>query len=496
MDGCLPSETEAGMRLNTLQRVHSQAPVHKKSIRIALLLLAPFVYCAMLQGQYIDDSYITLSYVKTLTDYHVWGMAANHLSNAATSALNVILLSALATIVRSPTGALYIFNVALIFLTYFLLRRIGSLLKASSNWPLVATVLLFSNPLLISTLGLESYLFLVVLLGICISFTEQRYALTGLLVGLLYMTRPEGAFAGVIVVVTLLRGKNWRGLVFIVPAAAIILMWSIVSWKYLGSIVPDTFFIKRSQASWGGYNFFNGIFLYLFAYPVATFLSFFLAAAIALNTGNRDYRRNSIVYFLAIFTAAHFVAYSAMGVPPYHWYYAPEAALATLIGSLALSTRLRDNARIHSVVFYSIAAINLAIVFMTTALTHHVPIQTNWGTVTEYKEIAQWINSNIESKTILLKGELGVIQYYTDADMINDFSDRKFIPALLGSKSPPVMRKILALNFRHAVPLATNGIPLTLGPCRHIDGAIKTWETTSPWIGRRQWCLTGTDTNR
>lgn len=474
---------------------HSNAPSNKSSIRTALLLPTPFIYATLFNGRYIDDSYITLAYVRTLTKYHVWGMAADHLSNAATSALDIILLSIFAIIFRSPTAALYFFNVTLIFVTYFSLRRIGQLVGAKSDWPVIATALLFSNPLLVSTLGLESYLFLIVLLGLCITFTERRFVSTGFLVGMLYMTRPEGALAGFVVLAMLLYRRDWRGLVFILPAATVFLAWSIFSWTYLGSVVPDTFFLKRNQASWEGYSYFKGLYLYLSSFPIATLLSFIWIAALPLAITELDYRRNSVVPLLAIFTVAHFVAYSALGVPPYHWYYAPEAAFVTLIGSLALSNRLRSNVKLHSAFFLCIVAINVGTTFISTVLMDRVPIQTNWGTVAEYKAIAQWLNGHIQSRRIFLQGELGVLQYYADADMIDSFSDRKFIPALLDSNSSPLKREILRLNFRHATPLVTNDIQLTIGTCDRVEGAIRTWETTSPWRGRHQWCLIGTDTH-
>ncbi len=56
----------------------------------------------------------------------------------------------------------------------------------------LGTLALFTNPLLISTSGLETYLFGAILLVCCLIYILERYVLLGVAAGFLVMARPDG----------------------------------------------------------------------------------------------------------------------------------------------------------------------------------------------------------------------------------------------------------------------------------------------------------------
>ncbi|MFD0637274.1 hypothetical protein ACFQ9X_42600 [Catenulispora yoronensis] len=71
----------------------------------------------------IDDSYITLGFVRNVALHGHWGLISSRVSNTATSPLNVLVLAAVTVVVRSPVGAVGIVEVAAATATSLLLGR-------------------------------------------------------------------------------------------------------------------------------------------------------------------------------------------------------------------------------------------------------------------------------------------------------------------------------------------------------------------------------------
>src|SRR5262249_34337045 len=70
-----------------------------------LLAVVLFFYLSLFRDALIDDAFITLRYVKTLVTDGTWGFFPGYVSNTATSPLNVLLLSGVSMVTRSPVDA-------------------------------------------------------------------------------------------------------------------------------------------------------------------------------------------------------------------------------------------------------------------------------------------------------------------------------------------------------------------------------------------------------
>src|SRR5207248_1844145 len=148
----------------------------------------------------------------------------------------------------------------------------------------------------------------------------------------------DAVFAAGVVFVA--RREFWAGIWRTVFAALLVTVpWFGFSWLVLGSAVPDTLVIKLSQPAWGPFGFTNGPLLYWRNFPGATAFSFLpllvggLAGVVWLvyyRRGSPTARRLTPFAALAIAGALHYFAYSRLGVPPYHWYYAPSIIGATI----------------------------------------------------------------------------------------------------------------------------------------------------------------------
>src|SRR5262249_60453458 len=108
--------------------------------------------------------------------------------------------------------------------------------------------------------------------------------------------------------------------------------WYLFSWVYLGSLFPDSLLVKVSQ-SWG-IAFPLGLRLYLRRYPWETILSF-LWLPLALLVSRRPVRAlGPVVAIIAGYLGLHYVAYTILRVPPYHWYSVPVAASLLILRTL------------------------------------------------------------------------------------------------------------------------------------------------------------------
>ncbi len=79
-------------------------------------------------------------------------------------------------------------------------------------------------------------------------------------------------------------------------------VWSFLSWRYLGSVIPDTYFIKREQAAWFNFTFADGILLYYIKYRTATLISLALLPLVPLSLLLA--RNNKIWRAFVVMTAA------------------------------------------------------------------------------------------------------------------------------------------------------------------------------------------------
>ncbi|NAZ78228.1 hypothetical protein GTQ99_22875, partial [Kineococcus sp. T13] len=240
------------------------------ALGVGVLAAATF---ALLRTALVDDAYITLAYARNLALHGTWGLLSDVESNTATSPLWVLLLAAATAVVRRPVVALGILHV-LIAVALTLALTSAARRTGLPRWvgP-VAAVAVGVNPLLLSSVGLESG-FLVLLLALLLLAAVRGRALAyGLLAGAVVLTRMD---AGVVIaVLTLLTPAVLRKLHVAVPAALLVVLpWMAWSWYSLGSAVPDTVVIKTLQEAWEQYDVHNGMQLYVEVFGLTAVLAF------------------------------------------------------------------------------------------------------------------------------------------------------------------------------------------------------------------------------
>ena len=499
-----------------MQHRYSDRPNPKVTVfqRLATKVLASIVallaiqrYVAVFRDSLIDDAFIQLQYAQTLATSGTWGFFGDRLTNTATSPLNVV-LTALAGLMSPSMLDAVVWLTALEMLAILILLLLASRkLFDGYAFGAVAFVACVANPLVVSTIGLEGVLFIAWISAAIYFYAARRWFALAVCLAFLTLTRADGAllFAVFLVALPVTLERKVR---FVSIYALTMAPWYAYSWIHLGSLVPDTLKIKVFQQAfmeWGPYR--HGPPHYLYVFPMATLFSVAMLpfGAFLLTTSHRSARR--VAAILAAFASLHFVAYTAIKVPPYHWYYVNEVVACALIGSLGLAALLqRGFSRTGAGTATVLAGLALPIVGIVAVTypdslhTVEMPIHSNWAPPEVYKQIGLWIRDHTDpASTILCGGEIGTVAYYSERHLINEFSDMNLITDSVASsplRDTPVVGPLLGMNYywrRRQPPLAPPHYSLTAARVKSwaregvVPGLPMSWDVSSRFVQRSMW---------
>ena len=455
-----------------------------------------YFYFHLFKNTLIDDAFITLQYVKTLLTSGTWGFFPGYIANSATSPLNVLLLTAISVVTGPTVEAVMVLSTLCLILIAISLCYVSQQFTGTVIFGWLAVCALLFNPLLISTLGLESILFTTLFVISIYGYQTQKWDLLALSLGLLTLTRTDGVVFFLVFLIFLPTVKI--KVRFVLLFFLCILPWYIFSWVCLGSLIPDTFFIKTDQRTWLTWDYFNGITsLYYHVYPEETTLSFIFLPLVLLLF-NRRTTGMAILTIIGLAGLLHFIGYSLLRVPPFHWYYVPQVTVIILLGSLGLGVLYRKTNPLRQQKFLIVIT---AICFLIPVLgmTHllakdhftvrEMPIHSNWGTNEQYKDIGLWIKREHAGETIrLVASEIGTISYYCDCYLLDRFSDRSWIKGYISKfeSKPGLMLFLYKLNFTFysspRFPPARYILQAYSSELPNNVAALKKWDISTKWI--------------
>ncbi|WP_432561635.1 hypothetical protein [Kineococcus sp. SYSU DK003] len=476
---------------------------------VGVLAAATFL---LVRTALVDDAYITLAYARNLALHGTWGLLSDVESNTATSPLWVLVLSGVTAVVRRPVLALGILHVLVaVGLTLTLTsaaRRTGLPAWVGP----AAAVAVGVNPLLLSSVGLESAFLVLLLALLLLTAVRGRAVLFGLVAGAVFLTRMD---AGVVIaVVTLLTPAILRRVHLAVPAALVVVLpWMVWSWYFLGSAVPDTVVIKTLQAAWEEFDVRNGAQLYVEVYGLVAVLAFLpvvlggLGWCVLAAMGWNDRRERpseptGVRYWPWLVTGlagvAHYVALSVLGVPPYHWYYAVLIALSTFTGAAALGALFRTVELRPVGLGAGLAAALLVVASVGSDLRAGTPwpiapIQTNWAEPARYTEIATQVDAILQARGgpqhVTSPGEIGHLAFVCDC-VVDYFADPARVQPMIDeveAEASPLGRRLLEFNFTHRdrdaepVPVAGDLFRFDRGTAPPAAQGLPTWPVSSTW---------------
>jgi hypothetical protein len=407
----------------------------------------------------VDDAFITLDYARQLGLHGRWGMVDGLIANSATSPLSVLLLGGISAILRDEVLAVGVLLVSCFTVAGIWMHRIGGPVATALGVGLLAT-----SPLLVSTIGLESYLAITLMIGLVRFARTEAWWMVGALAGLLILARPDLAVISVIAVAAAVRFW-WRVLTMVL---LVTMPWFTWSWFALGSAIPDTFLMKAGSGGWGGWPFVEWFMLYLPIFPAAVILSLVPAAVGLLCLPL--WWREPIGWIWGGGALAHYLTMEVLNAGLYHWYAAPSVAGLGLIAVVTVA-QLRRSLRWPAVGcaagFLAVCAFSILDDGIPRART---PIGSNWASADQYRAIAAALP---HGATVLSPGEIGTLAYYCDCRVVDGFADRGYFTDLLAhrrAEATGLKRTLLDLNYAHFKPVAPQ--PLTwrmTTPADHIS---------------------------
>jgi hypothetical protein len=381
-----------------------------------------------------DDIFITYRYAENLASGLGMVYNAGERVLSTTSPLWAVLLAPAAALnVELRTAAIVLGALALAAGGYCL-WQIGQ--AARQPWIAWAGLLLYPlHPLVTGTLGSETPLYLALGLGALALHLRGRPRLAAACAGLAAAARPDGLlFAAVIGLDGL--AQTWfarrSGPRSPWPWAAVgsfllvWLPWVLWAWAYYGSPLPVTLAAKQaqgtlavSQSFWGGFwqtlhtSAQAGYFRLelVLALGGAAYLAGRLARGWrggALRTGLADLRPLGL---LLGWTVAYFVAYTALGVTRYFWYYAPLLPALTVGIGLGLEALGQAAERIFPprsmLLSLGLPALVCAglVLAQGQALAHTAPD----ARMIVYRQAGEWLRANTPPEASVGTLEVGLL---------------------------------------------------------------------------------------
>ncbi|TGK12384.1 hypothetical protein EHO60_09040 [Leptospira fletcheri] len=387
------------------------------------------IFLLLFARSLVDDAYIILSYVKNLSQNFQWGMYAGMPANTATSPLNVIALSLTNFFAKDPESSVWILNSLVYLGMYLVVDKIAEKKGLPIYSAFTICLILLSNPWILSSLGLESILVILFFLLCVLSYLNKNPDLFGIHSGFLFLARPDAIVMTIPFWIMGFGNKKYRAAAI---GLLVVLPWFLFSWFQLGTLLPDTFFIKKIEKSWGHYSFANGWILYFrnlfLPESIVSILPIFfgLLAACATMREKGFWKKPEVLIFLS--GALHFLAYSLLRVPPYHWYYIPSL-FCFLFASLCLLLRLNSSKWIRYCLFVWI--------FLSLSwslwpkkgdgiFSSEMPIHTNWAKRDHYKAMAEELDRQFyEGTYVRCYCEIGTLTFFSKNVILrNEFTER------------------------------------------------------------------------
>jgi len=396
--------------------VHS---TNRKKFTLAIyLLLTTIVIFAVFSSWGYDDSFVTYRYAANLQ--HGLGFVYNSGERvlSTTTPLFTLLLTLLGNVwpdLPRLANSLGAFSLAM-----------GGLFlwDLAHTWkaPLVgwSGLLLYPTfPLLVSTLGSETLLYLAFCLGAFAFYARKRYPPTAVCVALAILTRPDGVLVALILAAHYLlwirRPVPWLALALFL---GLTLPWFAFAWAYFGSPLPATLAVKQHQGAMAiSQSFAPGLLTILGWYarwPYLLEAGLAVAGAVFLL-----WRARPWALFLA-WTILYFLAYSALGVSRYFWYYAPLVpGLIALFGlGISSMSRISTSSRTIPLYDFSVGAILLLLV-AAQAYDLGQLRQRPDNRLVIYEAVGEWLRDHTPPESSVGTLEVGIIGFYAQRRMVD-----------------------------------------------------------------------------
>lgn len=404
-------------------------------LKLAYLLLLSGVLFLSLSHRVYDDPFITFRYAENLRNGLGFVYNAGEHVLSTTTPLYTVLLALTSNIwpehLPQLANLIGAFSVAV---GGFLLWDLAHTWKA----PLIAwsVLLLYPTfPLLLSTLGSETPLFLALVLGTFALYARRRYEWAVFLVALAILTRSDGVLVAALLGVhylwqnrtelrkqTFWREQPWT---FLGIAIGLLLVWHGFAWLYFGAPLPVTLAAKQAQGRMAISQHFAPGMLTVAGWYAGRWQYWIelLLAIIGISVAVAKNRRWLLVL---VWTGLYILAYSLLGVTRYFWYYAPLVpgwVIAVGLGInliywLPVPIRMSDSLA-RPRIRLGLAVTILAALFLGQLSHLQKMSNTNDARYPIYRAVGEWLEENTPADASVGALEVGMIGYFSQRPMVD-----------------------------------------------------------------------------
>ena len=272
---------------------------------------------------YLDDAFIFLRVGRNIAEHAAFAFNVGSRVNCSTSFLNPLFAALAHVIPGDPVLIMHIINDAFFagaaILLLHLFTRKNNLLAG-----FICGLALLADPLIHMTYGMETGLIILLALA-ALAAMEKHDRLWGILMGLAILARPDTALLAIIMLAyTAIKRRSLP-----LKAAAFLLIpvvpWLVFSIAYWGSPFPQTLSAKMAQGASGFWKdeimFLPGLLTQLgdfYPFPWSMVMALFVPLG-----AYKLFKERSVLALVFLWAPLHVIAYYLLGVPGYHWYYAP-----------------------------------------------------------------------------------------------------------------------------------------------------------------------------
>jgi hypothetical protein len=375
-----------------------------------------------------DDAFITYRYARNLANGYGFVYNFNEPLLGTTTPLYTLVLALLARLSGKDISEIsYLLSVFSLWLSGVILYDIG---KKNGLILAAAVALVYvSNPLLITAIGMETFFLIAILLLALKSYLAGKLNLTGLLLGLLILTRYETVlFAGILGVHFLVRRKRLP--VWLASTTVIVTAWLIFAWYSFGHVIPRSAVAKMTVLTAGdGYPFALGAVIWWRIYGLHNGW-YYALVPLALFGGYAAFRyqRYQEGYILILVWTGIYFGGASVVAGSFSWYYGPlmPGLSILLVGGIDFLTSFLAALAKRTYAQYSWQGLQngiFVIVGMSLVTLQLSSWTQGWinyqGQIADvryvvYREVAEWLNRHASTEASLATEEIGVLGYYTE----------------------------------------------------------------------------------
>jgi hypothetical protein len=280
--------------------------------------------------------------------------------------------------------------------------------------------------------GLESPLYMFLLVGVFYTAWASRWFAAGMLAGLATLTRPDGVVVLMMVMAWMVicrkeKGIQLRQFLMIAMAYGLIMVpWTLWRVGYYGHLVPNAIAAKSGMLLWK--QIYIGIrYVGQFLLGNLPLLLLLLVGCAALIRSRRTVRMQgmtpveSLLLILVVGLSA-FVAFVGGDWMPAWRFFAPIVPLGAMLVAV-LWDRYADVipalvAERRQIAVFAVASM----ILLYSSLTHpfQVPRVQNWAhQIDGFEEIGLWLKRSLPAETMVAAYANGALSYYSELPTID-----------------------------------------------------------------------------